>query len=134
MLVTLKEQGFEARAYPIGLVIHPEYEWLAASPDRLINVGEDWCLGEIKNWYVTDRQKHIANLPYLDKGGKLRRTHYHYYQVQTALFVSGMKKCYFVVHGEESRIEVIEFHREFCLKLVEKAKQFYETMLKLIGL
>ena len=47
LLDTLKGQGFEARAYPIGLVIHPEYEWLAASPDRLIKVGEDWCLVEI---------------------------------------------------------------------------------------
>ena len=74
-----------------------------------MKVREDWCLVEIKNWYVTDRQKHIANLRYLDKAGKLRRTHNRYYQVQTALLVSDMKKCYFVVHGEESRIEVIEF-------------------------
>ena len=48
--------------------------------------------------------------------------------------MSGMKSCYFVVHGEESRIEVIEFDLEFSLKLVEKAKLFSKTMLKPIGL
>ena len=134
MLDTLKGQGFEARAYPIGLVLHPEYEWLAASPDRLAKVGDHWCLVEVKNWYVTDRQKGIRDLRYLDRNGRLRHTHNHYYQIQTALLVSGMKSCYFVVHGEESRIEVIEFDRKFCLKIVEKAKLFYETLLKPIGL
>ena len=133
LLDTLKGQGFEARAYPIGLVIHPEYERLAASPDRLLKVGEDWCLVEVKNWYVTDRQKGIRDLRYLDKEGRLRHTHSHYYQIQTALLVSGMKSCYFVVHGEQSRIEMIEFDLEFSLKLVEKAKLFYETMLKPMG-
>ena len=66
-------------------------------------------LVEVKDWYVTDRQKGIRDLRYLDKDGRLRHTHSHYYQIQTALLVSGMKSCYFVVHGEESRIEVIEF-------------------------
>ena len=100
LLDTLKGQGFEARAYPIGLVLHPEYEWLAAFPDRLVKVGEDWCLVEVKNWYVTDRQKGIRDLRYLDRNGRLRHTHNHYYQIQTALLVSGVKRCYFAVHGE----------------------------------
>ena len=77
LLDTLKMRGFEARAYPIGLVLHPEYEWLAASPDRLAKVGDHWCLVEVKSWYVTDRQKGIRDLRYLDKSGKLRRTHNH---------------------------------------------------------
>ena len=62
MLDNLRGQGFEARAYPLGLVLHPEYEWLAASPDRLAKVGDHWCLVEVKNWYVTDRQKGIRDL------------------------------------------------------------------------
>ena len=83
LLDTLKRQGFEARAYPIGLVLHPEYEWLAASPDRLAKVGDHWCLVDVKNWYVTDRQKGIRDLQYLDKNGRLRRTTNHYYQIRT---------------------------------------------------
>ena len=30
LLDTLKGQGFMARGYHIGLVLHPEYDWLAA--------------------------------------------------------------------------------------------------------
>ena len=40
LLDTLKEQGFEVRAYPIGLVLNTEFEWLAASPDRLVKVDD----------------------------------------------------------------------------------------------
>ena len=91
LLDTLKGQGFEARAYPIGLLLHPEYEWLAASPDRPAKVGDHWCLVEVKNWYVTDRQTGARDSRYLDKNGRLCRTHNHYYQIQTAMLVSGMK-------------------------------------------
>ena len=35
LLHTLRSQDAHAEAYPIGLVIHPEYEFIAASPDRL---------------------------------------------------------------------------------------------------
>ena len=74
MLDTLKEQGFEVRAYPIGLVLNTEFEWLAASPDRLAKVGENWCLVEVKNWYVTDRQKGIRDGIWIGTGGYVIRT------------------------------------------------------------
>jgi len=102
-------------------------------PDRLLKVNDEWCLVEVKNWYVTEKQKHISKLKYIDKHGKLKRTHNHYYQVQTALLVSGMKKCYFVVHGAESSIEFIEFDNAFCTTISEKTRQFYEEMLKPLG-
>ena len=102
----------KAQAFPIGLVTHTEYEWLAASPERLLKVNDDWCLVEVQNWYPTKRQQKLEDLRYLDSNRKLRKTHGHYYQVQTAHMVSGMKRCYFVVNGFESSMEVIELDEE----------------------
>ena len=124
LLTTLHNQGLKAQAFPIVLVTHIEHEWLAASPDRLLKVNDDWCLVEVKNWYLTQRQQKLEDLRYLDSNRKLRKTHGHYYQVQTALMVSGMKRCSFVVHGFECSMEVIEFDEGFCREMLEKAKDF----------
>ena len=114
----------------IGFITHPTFEWLGASPDRLLKVNNEWFLVEIKNWYETVRQKSIKDLKYLDKNGQLRHSHSYYYQIQTALLVSGMKKCYFVVHGKECSIEIIEYNETFCNKMLEKLTCFYETHFK----
>ena len=44
----LGKLGKDARAYKIGFVAHPEREWLGASPDRLLNIGGQWALADIK--------------------------------------------------------------------------------------
>lgn len=120
LLNELKIKELEAKAFLIGFITHPKHNWLGASPDRLLKVNKEWCLVEIKNWYVTERQKNIKDLKYLDKNNKLRRTHGHYYQIQTALLVSGMQKCYFVVHGIECTIEIIEYDEQFsCVKEIQ---------------
>ena len=129
----MNRQGAHVEAYPIGLVIHPEYEFIAASPDRLMRVNEEWCLAEIKNWYLTAKQQGLADIRYLDKHSSLKKSHSHYYQIQTALMVSGMKKCYFVVHGKDSTIQAIEYDEPFCKRVLETTKTFYETMLKPLG-
>ena len=53
LLEQLEKDGIFAKAYKIGFVVHPEREWLGASPDRLLNIGGQWALAEIKNWYQT---------------------------------------------------------------------------------
>ena len=133
LLHTLRSQGAHAEAYSIGLVIHPEYEFITASSDRLMRVNEEWCLAEIKNWYLTAKQQSLADIRYLDKNRSLKKSHSHYYQIQTALMVSGMRRCYFVVHGKDSTIEAIEYDEAFCKRILETTKTFYETMLKPLG-
>ena len=130
LLKDLNSKGCEAKAYLIGFITHTTYDWLGASPDRLVKVNDEWCLVEVKNWYTTERQKGLKDLRYLDKNNKLRRKHCHYYQIQTALMVSGMKKCYFVVHGNECAIEIIEYDESFCNKLLEILVPFYENQFK----
>ncbi len=95
LLQTLRASGHNVEAYKIGFVTHPEHHWLGASPDRLLRIDEEWALVEIKNWYETKRQKNLRDLPYLDKDLQLKRTHGHYFQIQTALYVTSLKTCYF---------------------------------------
>ena len=85
LLDTLKGQGFEARAYPIGVVLHPDYEWLAASPDRLAKVGDHWCLVEVKNWYVTHKQEGIRDFGVWIKTGD--------YDIRTIITIKSRRQC-----------------------------------------
>ena len=71
LLNELKIKELEAKAFLVGFITHPKYNWLGASPDRLLKVNNEWCLVEIKNWYVTRRQNNIEDLKYLDKNKKI---------------------------------------------------------------
>ena len=44
LLASLKKDGIFAKAYNIGFVIHPQNDWLGASPDRLLYDGTNWKL------------------------------------------------------------------------------------------
>jgi len=122
----LQVLGGDAKAYRIGLVIHPDHSWLAASPDRLLYYEGEWHLVEIKNWYETKRQRGLKDLPYLDKQQQLRKTHSYYYQVQTALAVTQMKTCYFVVHGTEKMVQKVHLDENKSAEIILKTKVFYE--------
>ena len=126
----LVNQGNTVEAQLIGFVLHSECDWIGASPDRIIRVNGEWCLVEVKNWYVTNRQKHLTDLPYLDKKGNLKHSHGHYYQVQTALMAVGLKFCYFVVHGAESCFVIVEYDPKLCEKIITKTKSFHENFLR----
>ena len=113
-----------------GLIVSKEHPWLAATPDRILILGSTTYLFEIKNWFQTPRQKCLSDLPYLDENLKLKWSHAHYYQVQTAMLVSGIKFCYFVIHGSESKIELIHFDEALSRTIVEKTKQFFDLYFK----
>jgi len=130
----LHQEGRCSVAYRIGFVIHPNYPWLGASPDRLINVDHiEWSLVEIKNWYVTERQKSINNRPYLDEKLKLKHNHSYFYQIQTALLVTGLDKCYFVVHGANSAVEAIFRDEKTISEILEKCELFSKDWLSAVG-
>ena len=125
----LGKVGKDARAYKIGFVLHPERDWLGASTDRLLNIGGQWALAEIKNWYETKRQKRLSDLPYLDKNLLLKRNHTYFYQVKTAMLVTGLKKCYFVV-TESNQIEEVSYDENTGQLILKKSDEFYEDHLK----
>ena len=134
----MRHKGYQADAYPIGFVVHPVHSLLGASPDRLLRLkSEDsndyiWYLMEVKNWYVTAKQKTIEDLPYLKKAKsgqlELKRHHSHFYQIQTALMVTGFKECFFVVYGGSESMSLsqkIEFDPEVSSEIWAKAHLFY---------
>ncbi len=125
LLKHLKASGLSATPYFVGFVVHPDHKFLGASPDRLLQVNNTWSLVEIKNWYVTPKQKTLSDLPYLDRELKLKKKHAYYHQIQTAMMVTGLKTCYFVVHGTESQVQLVEFDVKLCDIIVEKCKNFH---------
>ena len=107
--MTKYEEETGVKVQPCGLFIHPEYCFLAASPDGL--VGDDGVL-EIKCPYTIrdlDPKEGVTSLPKgnafctLDEGHlRLNRSHNYFYQVQGQMQVTGRRWCDFVVctyHG-----------------------------------
>ena len=130
LLEQLEKDGIFAKAYKVGFVLHPERDWLGASPDRLLYDGRKWKLVEVKNWYETNRQRSLSDLPYLDKNQLLKRKHTYFYQIQTAMLVTGLRQCYFVVHGKESKIEEIEYDAQTAKLILDRSEVFYNNHLK----
>lgn len=82
------------KVYECGLLIHPEYPWLGASPDGIRDCG--WLL-EIKCLY---NRKQVTELPV-----------YYWVQIQIQLQVTGMKmanlfQCKFIELKDEKEFEM----------------------------
>ena len=130
LLQMLATDGVEAVAYPVGFITHSEHSWLGATPDSLLQMPDgSWCCVEVKSWYVTEKQKSLRDLPYLDCAGALRKSHSHYYQIQTAMLVTGLDFCYFVVSGQFSSVQVIKKDAPVCQEILERCKPFYFGLL-----
>lgn len=87
---------------PCGLFIDKKLNFLAASPDGLVDDGiiEIKCPSSIKN--ITPQEAaHTKSIKYLivDKRGniKLKRTCQYFYQVQGQLHITQRQNCYFIV-------------------------------------
>lgn len=97
------EKKFNLNCDPCGLYIDEKLNFLAASPDGIINddgILEIKCPHSIKA--ITPQDAAInKTLKYLivSKEGviELKRTHHYYYQIQGQLHITKRKYCYFVV-------------------------------------
>jgi len=116
-----------------GLVLHPKYPYLGASPDVIGNCS---CCGEVCVVIKCPFCKRDAKLETsLDKkdclekqDGKLilKITHPYYYQVQCQLLVCEKEFCDFIVWTEvDVHAERIGVDSELCSKILNKSKLFF---------
>ncbi|XP_060859260.1 uncharacterized protein LOC132936537 [Metopolophium dirhodum] len=134
---TLGRQKFEQlskeKVYENGLIIDPEFPFLAASPDGLI--GEHYLL-EIKCPYsARDSNDAIEAvnsklLQYCKVEGqkiKLKKDHVYYYQIMGQLHATKREKCFFVIYTAKwISIEEIYFDQSFWdSKMSEPLQKFY---------
>ncbi|XP_005051263.1 PREDICTED: uncharacterized protein LOC101821607 [Ficedula albicollis] len=119
-----------------GLFIHPEKQWLAASPDGIIKdpaTGKDLGLLEVKCPYKhrnrTVREACKDKDFCLEVNGDsyaLKKNHPYFTQVQCQLGTTGFQRADFVVHTKkETAVVPVEFDGEFWGKTVPKLEKFY---------
>ena len=118
-----------------GLVVHPKYPHLGASPDGLVN--SDGVL-EIK-CPASQKWKNLSPLDcctdskfycYVnDKGDvTLKHSHKYFFQVQGQLALTSRKWCDFVIWTLKGiSIERINFDQTFWLQMVQKLDKFYTS-------
>lgn len=100
---------------------HDELEWVKASLDGY-DEKSDYLL-EIKCGVNTYDKATDGFVP-----------PYYFDQIQHQLFVSGKQHCYYMAYrpGKEPVVIIIERDVEYFKKVLEKEKEFYECMVKLI--
>jgi putative phage-type endonuclease len=107
-----------------GFFVHPEYEWLGASPDGIFenNMGEQ-CILEIKCPFSLRNEllpqfKPIAEQP-------------HYYaQVQIEMACTGVNQLYFYQWSQYAdSLEIVTFNKAWFDEAVVKLFAFYELYL-----
>jgi len=107
-----------------GLFIHKERPYLAASPDGLLN--QDTVI-EVKCPY-TNRDKVITSVtvPWIRPDNTLKKRHKHYYQVQTQMACTGLKKCKLIVFtSADMKIIDVAFDEECVSELYAKVDEFF---------
>lgn len=131
-------QGFQVSSYLVGFVIHPAENWIGASPDRYVHITRDippedhWSLIQIKTF---DAEKTLEQVEFLypvlcgdHKIYKLKKNHSHYYQMQTAMFCTGIWKAFLVTYGSsetQNNIEEIVYDKQCVDRILKKSSEFY---------
>ena len=115
-----------------GLIVHPAFSYLGASPDGLINPD---ALLEIKCPYNGRNSKIGAgkDFPFLQEsreGLALKKGSHYYCQVMGQLALSERKRCYFTVFTfEDLFVQEIEFDSAyFHQEMLPKLQEFYYTV------
>lgn len=111
-----------------GLQIHPDYQYIAGSPDALVGtdgVLEIKCPFIIKNMNPSESFV-LKTLPYLDKNGGLRVNSDYYFQVQGLLEITNREWCdFFIYTNRGNHLERINRNRGFWKNAFLKLKSFY---------
>lgn len=105
-----------------GFFVHPEHDWLGASPDALIG---DNCILEVKCPFGLRKKKGVELV------FKTAKEQPHYYaQMQMEMACTGREKAHFyqwTQHG--SILEMVEFSQTWWDKNLPKMRKFYDWYL-----
>ena len=108
----------------VGFIVHPEHEWLGASPDGIFenNMGEQ-CILEIKCPFG------LRNEP-LPQFKPLAEQPHYYAQVQIEMACTGVNQLYFYQWNQYAdSLEIITFNKAWFDEAVVKLFAFYELYL-----
>ena len=130
-----EKKGVVLNVKKCGLFVNPAIPWLAATPDSVIEVGQDTGCLEVKCPFVCSNKSfsvaavEVPSFCLEENNGRLqlRRKHQYFYQIQTQLFVTQMLWCDFVVWSPNEGIVVerISYDEEFSKMMISKARTFY---------
>ena len=132
-----RKKGVIVKVCKCGLWIDSAIPWLAATPDSILEVGEDRGCLEVKCPYVCANmslaQASMKSSSFCLQNGngtlQLKRNHQYFYQIQVQLHVTRLLWCDFVVWTpNEIYIEKIDYDQRFIEKAISKARTFYFTV------
>lgn len=115
------ETGLSVDQTALGFVIHPEYDWLGATPDGLCS---DGALLEIKCPYgLRDSIKPVFK--------SIKEQPHYYAQVQIQLFVTGKEKCHFYQWSPSgTKLETVKADKEWLEWNLPEIFAFYHEYLE----
>ncbi|XP_065892315.1 uncharacterized protein [Dysidea avara] len=130
-----EKRGLQLTVHKCGLHINPSVPWLAATPDSIVEIGQDMGYLEVKCPYVC-KTKPIAEAALQQfsfclqsNNGmlQLKKKHQYFFQVQTQLFVTQLPWCNFVLWAPNDAVYVerIFCDDSFIEDAVSKARAFY---------
>lgn len=124
-----------------GLVIHPEHQWLATSPDGLVTdpaVSDPAGIVEFKNPYkqkelllkdaASEAKDFCLTVHTQTSSLRLKKSHPYYYQIQAAMFCTRVKWCDFVVRTNvDLHVERVQWDPQLWMSVLPKLHSFYFT-------
>jgi len=118
--------------HDIGLVINPQYPFLAASPDARICTGADTIIAEIKCPYsardmtIEEACQKLPNFCLAqnedDANFHLKKSHEYWTQIQGQLLITGAAQCMFIVYTRRS------LHTELISPCNETMSSMFQTL------
>uniref|UniRef100_A0A2C9KJD1 YqaJ viral recombinase domain-containing protein n=1 Tax=Biomphalaria glabrata TaxID=6526 RepID=A0A2C9KJD1_BIOGL len=121
-----------------GLVVHPLFPFIGASPDGLLYHPDNPMIVEIKCIYnpsrqsliqLSDKRKDFCLEFSKDKGNfVLKTTHSYYTQIQMQLFCTNLDTCLFALFYDFKQplfLEVIHIDQAFCKNALSLLSKFY---------
>lgn len=122
-----REKGVAVQR-PVGLIVHPRYGFIAATPDGVISndhLLEVKCPYRAKHESIDDIVSRDKTF-FLDSHLRLKRNHTYYAQVQCQLACASAATCDFYVWSPQGAVcERIVFDPAYWQERVDKVQEFY---------
>jgi predicted phage-related endonuclease len=126
-LIRLSTEHDNIKGQRCGLFIHPEKQYLAATPDHIVTCQ---CHGEAL-LEVKCPTRELIDLDYLDKDNRLKQRSAYYGQVQGQMAVTGKNVTYFFVYKSQKEhiMDKISSDEKFQSQMLQNLSIFYTQYL-----